>query len=142
MANGDITFFNSAKAKIGDGSIDWDTHSFKVALINGSVNIDTNDAWDDLSGSETSNGSGYTTGGVAITPSAPTVDTTNDWAEFDATDAAWTNLGARTITHGILYKDSGTPSTSWLVCYIELTTQPNGGNYTIAWHADGVFKVV
>lgn len=140
MAQGDITFFNSAKGKLGDGSIDWDTHTIKCALINGTPNIDTHDFWNDLSASEVSL-TNYTAGGATMTCSAPTIDTTNDWAEYDANDVTWTALGSGTVSHAIIYRDTGDGATSPLIAHVELTTQPNGGNYTIAWHADGVFKL-
>lgn len=142
MANGDVTLFNQAKKNIGNGTIDWDTGTTKVMLVNttiGATEIDNWDFKDDVTGEVSL--TNYTAGGVAITPSAPTVDTTNNWAEYDATDAAWTNLQAGTVSHGVVYKDTGTAGTSALICFVELTTQPNGGNYTIAWHADGVFKL-
>lgn len=143
MAQGDMVMYNGIKGKLGDGSVDWDTNTIKVALLTGyTPNKDTHVAWSDISASEIT-AANYTAGGVAITPSTPTIDTTNDWAEYDATDAAWTSLGAPSgaINYAIVYKDSGVAASSWLISYIEITTQSNGGNYTIAWHADGVFKV-
>lgn len=143
MANGDVTLFNMAKKNIGNGNLDWDTtNTIRVMLVNTTIDETARDTWEfksDVTGEVSL--TNYTARGVAITPSAPTLDTTNNWAEYDATDASWTNLQAGTVTHGIIYEDTGVDGTSYLYGYVELTTQPNGGNYTIAWHADGVFKI-
>jgi hypothetical protein len=146
FAEGDITFYNSAKQKLGDGSIDWDTDTINCMLIATSAahtpDIDTHEDYADVSADEAAN-TNYVAKGDVLTPSAPTKDTVNDWAEYDSTDASWTALGNGDVSHAIVFKDSGTPATSWLICYVELgTTQPNGGDYTISWHADGVFKIV
>lgn len=141
MAEGDITIYNVAKAKLGDGTIDWDTDTIKCALVNGyTPNIDTHEDWADVSANEVSLAN-YTAGGATMTCSAPTVDTGNDWAEYDAADVTWNSLGAGSVSHAIIYEDTGVAGTSTLIAYVELATNPNGGDYTISWHADGVFKV-
>ena len=143
MAHGDFTFTNSAKAKIGSGDIRWGVDSFRVSLHAGALpNKDIAVAWSDVSGTEVSM-AGYTAGGTTPTPSAPTVDTANDWAEYDSTDPAWAALGPGTVTHAWLRKYDAVAAQSWLVGYIEITTnQPNGGPWSLGVHADGMFKVV
>lgn len=141
MANGDVTLFTQAKKNLGNGSLDWDTtNTLKVMLVNTGIGATQRDTWEDKAdvAGEVSL-TNYTARGVAITPSAPSVTGTE--AFYDATDAAWTNLGAGTVSHGIIYEDTGVDATSLLYAYVELTTQPNGGNYTIAWNASGVFKI-
>lgn len=143
MANGDVTIFSNAKKNLGNGNMDWDTtNTLKVALYSGTITTTHRDTWStraDIASITEVSLTNYTTRGVAITPSAPTVTGTE--AFYDATDAAWTNLGSGTVNWGIIYEDSGSDATSYLYAYVELTTQPNGGNYTIAWNSSGVFKL-
>jgi hypothetical protein len=69
-------------------------------------------------------------------------DNTNDRAAFDAADVTWTALGPlspATPSHAIVKNDTPTSPLDPLVCYVELgTTATNGGDYTIAWHANGI----
>ena len=141
MAEGDVTFLNSYKKHIGDGTMDWDADTIKVALLNGwTPDIDTDEFWSDISANEIS-ATNYTAGGQALTGAAITVDTTNDWAKYDANDPSWTSLGAATVTRAAFYKDTGTPSTSPLICAVEIATNPNGGNYSLVLGANGLFTV-
>ncbi len=146
MAQGDIVFYNSAKKKILDNDIDFAADTIKVTLHTGyTPNIDTHDFRDDVSATEYSTASGYTAGGVTLGSKTVTVDTSNDQADVDAADASWTGLGPlspATPSHAIIWKDTGTPSTSPLIAYIVLgTTATNGSNYAIAWNAGGIFTL-
>jgi len=141
MAEGDITFYNSYKVDVVAGTIDWDADTIKCALLTGHTpNIDTHDFWDDVSGDEES-GTGYTAGGETLTSKTNTEDTTNDQADVDAADVTWSGLDVGTPSHAVIYKDTGTPSTSPLICYVEISTASNGGDYTISWNAGGIFTL-
>jgi len=140
MAEGDITFYNNAKVFLQDGTIDLDTDTIKVALVTGySQDIDAHDFWDDVSGSEIS-ATNYSAGGATLANSDVTVDTGNDRAVWDADNVTWSSLGAPSgsISHAIGYKDTGTPSTSPLIFAMEIATDSNGGDYTIAWNGTGI----
>ena len=143
MAHGDFTFTNSAKAKLGNGDIRWGTDPIRVSLHTGSLpNKDTAVAWSDVSATEASM-TGYTAGGMTPTASAPTVDTTNDWAAYDATDPTWAALGPGAVTHAWVRKYDAVAAQSWLIGWWEITTnQPNGGAWTLQVNAVGVFKAV
>ena len=60
MAAGAWTLFHGAKEKLCDGTIDLDTHSFKVALLTSAwtPNLATNAVWADISANEVANGDG------------------------------------------------------------------------------------
>jgi alpha-glucosidase (family GH31 glycosyl hydrolase) len=69
---------------------------------------------------------------------------------FDANDMLFLNIAAGAygdVEALVLYKDSGTETTSPLIAYIDTATglpfTPNGGNITIAWDngANRIFKV-
>lgn len=146
MAEGDIIFYNSAKKKILDNDIDFAADTIKCTLHTGyTPNIDTHDNWDDVSATEYSTGAGYTAGGVTLGSKTVTVDTTNDQTDVDAADPSWTGLGPLspdTPSHAIFWKDTGTPSTSPLLCYMVLGTTPtNGSNYALQLNAGGLFTL-
>jgi hypothetical protein len=138
MAN---VVYNTAKAKLMDGSIDLDTDTIRCALVTSaySVDIDTHSAWSQISANEIAPSAGYTAEGFAITAKSVAVDTTNDRAYFDGSDAAWTSIGSAYAKAAVLVKDSGTAATSWLIAYIDTATGAtfpvtlSGGDYTIQW---------
>jgi hypothetical protein len=134
--------FNSFKRDIMNGSIDLDTDTVKVALVTSSYtpNQDTHDNFDDVT-NEVS-GTGYTAGGSALANKAVTADNTDNEGVFDADDVTW---GSSTITArgAVVYKDTGTASTSKLVCYIDFAADKvsSAGNFTIAWNAEGILNL-
>lgn len=146
MAEGDIVFYNSFKKKLVDNDVDFAADTIKVTLHTSyTPNIDTHDFWDDVSSTEYGTASGYTAGGVTLGSKTVTVDTSNDQADVDAADPSWSSLGPlspNTPSHAIIWKDTGTPGTSPLICYMELgTTATNGSDYALALNAGGLFTV-
>ena len=64
---------------------------------------------------------------------------------FDADDVTWTAVTAGSTSEGVvIYKDTGTPSTSPLLAYIDVITgfplATNGGNITVQWD-NGAFRI-
>ncbi len=141
MAEGDITFYNNFKEALINNDIDFAADTIKCALVTGyTPDIDAHDNWDDVSSTEES-GTGYTAGGETLASKTVTQDNTNNQADVDAADVTWTGLDVGTPSHAILYKDTGTASTSTLMCYMEISTASNGGDYTISWNAGGIFTL-
>ncbi len=141
MAN---QMYNTAKAYLMNGNIDLDTDTIRCALVTTaySVDIDAHSAWSQASANEIAC-TGYTAEGYAITAKAVGVDTGNDRAYFDGSNAAWTSIGSATAGSAIVFKDSGAATTSWLICEIDTATGAtfpvtlSGGDYTITWAATG-----
>lgn len=138
MAEGDVTFYNNAKALILDGTIDLDDDTFNMILVSGHTpDIDAHHVLTDVSGDEYGTGSGYTSGGEVITNPAVATDDANDRATWDFDDVTWSSLGPLspdTPSHAIIYDD--TEASDSLICYIELgVTATNGGDFTIAPNA-------
>jgi len=142
MAEGDITFYNNYKEALMNGAApDLDTDTIKVALVTAHTpDIDAHDFFDDVSGDEVS-GTGYTAGGEALGSKSVTQDNVDDEGVFDAADVTWTGLDVGTPSHAIIYEDTGTPGTSTLIAYMEISTASNGGNYTIQWAAEGIINI-
>lgn len=141
MAN---AFYNPAKKKLMQGSFILDSDTIKVMILSSAYtpNIDTDTFKSDISANEVS-GAGYTAGGTALASKTITVDTTNDLAFFDAADVS---LPGVTIVNGrylVVYKDTGTPSTSPLLLYDDLggNKNPTGDTFLITWDANGICKL-
>ncbi len=134
--------YNSFKAKIMDGSIDLDTDTIKVALVTSAYtpNQDTHDFFDDVTNEVV--GTGYTAGGATLASKAVTVDTTDNEGVFDANDVEWTT-STITARGAVLYKSTGTASTSALIAYIDFVTDKvsTAGSFTIAWNAEGILNL-
>lgn len=83
--------------------------------------------------------------GVVGTPGTLTTKTVTNGV-FDADDLVFTGVTGASVEAYIIYKDTGTASTSPLIAYFDtaaagLPFTPNGGNLTIAWNASGIFAL-
>lgn len=138
MAEGDITFTNHFKEQLLLKAIDMDSDTFKVVLLNGySITPDGNLGYADLTGEISA--SGYTAGGATLGSLAVAQDDANNRASWDAADVTWTSLATATITAAAIYDDTvTTPVADPIVCFIEIATNSNGGNYTLQWNANGI----
>lgn len=143
MAEGDITVYNNAKEQLLLKLWDMDTDTFKVALL-GSGYTPSVDGAAPLYGDATIttneiSTTNYVAGGKALTGLTVTQDDGNNRAKWDAADVTWTSLGTTTIGWAVIYDDTITTPAKPLVCYMEITTNSNGNNYTISWNANGIF---
>jgi len=137
------TLFNVFKQKQFNGNaVDLDTDTIKVALFTDAVAPTiTWDFYDDVSGAMTEcSGTGYTAGGATIADITPTGTTT---ITFDATDIAWTSATITDARYAVIYKSTGTASTSKLMGWIDFGENKSvtAGTFTIQWHASGVWVI-
>lgn len=139
MAN---VVYNSAKGDLMDGTIDLDTDTIKVALVTSTYTPDIDTDLDFADITNEVSGTGYTAGGATLGTKTVTVDTTNNRAEFDAADTVWTTA-TLTARGAVVYKDTGTPATSPLICYIDFTTDKSSasGDFTISYNAEGILQL-
>lgn len=118
-----------------DMTIDFLDDTIKVALVDtGTTTYNAaHDFYNDVSsgvvGTPGTLGTKSTTGGV-----------------FDAADTTLTAVSGATVEALLLYKDTGTPTTSPVIFWIDtsvtgLPLTPNGGDVTIQWHASGIFSI-
>ncbi len=61
---------------------------------------------------------------------------------LDFSNAVFTALDAGTPSHGIIYLDEVSDATSPLLCYVELGTASNGGDYTVQVGANGMIFII
>lgn len=148
MAAGKWKLYHAAKEYIGDGTIDLDTHSFKMALFTSASNANTltNSTLAQLT-NEHANGNGYTTGGEDL--ANVTWGQTGGTATFDADDVVWTASGGSiTARYAVIYR-TGTVNTvaDALLAVCLLDTAPadveatDGNTLTVEIHAGGIFTL-
>ncbi|KAA3643434.1 MAG: hypothetical protein DWQ07_23255 [Chloroflexi bacterium] len=133
--------YNVCKKSFLDGAIDLNNDTINVALVSSAYAPDKDGdlAYDDLT-NEVAQSGGYLTGGKALSNTGVTQDNVNNRASFDGDDVTWetATINARAA---VLYKDTGTPSSSTLIAYIDFGQdyQSTGGDFTIQWSSDGIF---
>ena len=135
-----FTLFNSFAGKVGDGTIDLDTHTFKVALTN-SAPVATNTVLANIT--QISAGNGYTTGGVTLTGVAWTEPSAGTW-RFDSNDFSFTASGGTMATFRYIVIYSDTAASDDLVGYYDHGTAvslPDGSSYSFTVAADGHFEI-
>ena len=139
MAN---VIYNSFKAKIMDGSVDLDTDTIKVALVTSSYtpDQDAHDFFDDVTNEVV--GTGYSAGGASLANKSVTQDNTDNEGVFDADDVTWSS-STITARGAVVYKSTGTPSTSALIAYLDFSTDQisSNGNFVIQWAAEGILNL-
>lgn len=131
--------YNSFKRDVANGSIDLDTDTIKCALVTSTYaqNIDTHTKFSDIT-NEVS-GTGYSAGGATLTTPTVTADNTNDRGVFDADDVTWAT-STITARGAVIYKSTGTGSTSPLIAYIDFGADKvsTAGSFVIQWNASGI----
>lgn len=114
MATDTFNFFNSFSEYIGDGTIDMDNDTFKLALTN-SAPVATNTQLSNIT--QIAGANGYTTGGTALTTATWTRSTNT--ATFASDDVVFTASGGAiaTFRYAVLY--SVTAANDELVGWID-----------------------
>lgn len=126
----------------GTSVVDWDTDTIKVALLTAySENQDTHDFFNDASGAEIT-GTGYTAGGASLGSKTATYDTASDQTRLDAADTTWTT-STLSSTECVVYKDTGTGSTSPLIGFVDFggTVSTTAGTFQITWDSTGIIVI-
>lgn len=124
-------------------SLNFTTDTIKVGLVTSAYtpNQDTDQFWSTPQASEVS-GTGYTAGGITLTSPTIIYDTSTNEVRFDAADIAWTS-SSFTGRYAIIYKSTGTASTSPLLAYVNFGADQtvSSGTFTISWDATGILQV-
>jgi hypothetical protein len=121
-----------------EGAIDWDTDDIRVILVDTgayTVNLATHDNLDDVP-----------VGARIATSGAFSGKTVTDGVA-DANDVTLSSVSGVQSEALVIYKHTGTESTSRLIAYIDTATglpiTPNGADITIQWDngANKIFKL-
>jgi len=133
MAN---ALYGKGREKFLSGDIAWDTDNIKASLVDTgtyTVAIDTHEFYSDLSG--------------VVADSGNLASKTVALGVADAADVTFSSVTGSSAEALVIWKDTGTASTSPLIAYIDTATNlpvtPNGGDITVAWDsgANKIFKL-
>lgn len=126
----------------GSGPINWTSDTIKIALATSSYtpDQDAHDFFDDVTNEVV--GTGYTAGGATLTTPTKTYTGGTNVVKLDADDATWATATI-TARYAIIYKSTGTGSTSPLMGYIDFGGDviSTAGNFTIVFDSAGIFTV-
>ena len=131
--------YNTFPLYLGDGTIDLDSNTLKVALL---TNVYTPDAshsvYGDLSGEVS--GTGYTTGGETLT----TVTWTESagTATLSAANPSWTSA-AFTARYAVVYDDTPVSPAKPLICLFDFTTDQtvSNGIFSLQFNTSGILTI-
>lgn len=134
--------YGKAFLSFTNGEIDLDTNTIKVALTTSSYtpDQDAHDYFNDVTNEVT--GTGYTAGGATLANKTVTYTSGTNVFKFDADDTTWA-ISTITARRAVIYKDTGTASTSPLIAYVDFGADVSTAAQTfqITWHANGIFTV-
>lgn len=139
-----ITFYNSYKKNVLDGTVDLVNDTIKMMLVTSSYtpNVDSDNFIDDVSANEVSASGTYSAGGLTLGTKTTTQDDTDDEGVFDCADPSATSATI-TARYAVFYKDTGTPGTSPLICYDDFSTDKSSssGTFTYTVPTEGLINV-
>lgn len=140
-----ITLTNALHQYLGDGTIDWDSDTIKVAMLTSAYVLNAaHSVFADVSGSEVAAGNGYTSGGVALTNKAVTL--AGAVAKYTADPATWPGL-TKTYRYLAVYAEKTVNSrVNPLIALILVDNTPadiqiTGADYSVQWNANGLFTL-
>lgn len=143
MANSIYTAFLNGILGSHATRVDLDADTIKIALVDngsadGAPDAANDDFWDDQDAGLI--GTAYTLANKTIgSVGAGVFDNTVDPAP------AFTAVSGATVESLVLFKDTGTPSTSNLIAFWDTATglplTPNGGDVNLTFNASGIIKV-
>ena len=129
--------FTNLTDHLARGAINFASDSFKFLLVAALPSEASLDAWvnrSDVTGE--ASGTGYTAGGVAVTVTVGSVDTTNNRTPITLTSLApgWTTSTISAVG-GILYKNSGSAATDKLVSVVDFggTVTSSASNFNVTF---------
>lgn len=135
MAN---ALFDKARQRFLEGNFNWNTDTIKAVLVDTgtyTVNLSAHEFLSDI-------GTGAR---ISVSGSFASKATTGGAA--DAADVTFSSVTGASIEAIVIYKDTGTDSTSPLIAFIDTATglpiTPNGGDIIVTWDngANKIFKL-
>lgn len=124
-------------------AINLATDTVKLMLLTSSYTPSAdNDVFiSDISANEVAASGTYSAGGVTLTKSSST-DDTDDEGVFDATDVSFTTATI-TARYAAIYKDTGTPATSPIICVQDFGSNQisTAGTFAITFSAEGILNL-
>lgn len=138
--------YNHAKKMMLSGMLDVTTsNSLCVMLVSGTYtpDKDAHKYTGDIGANEVSDSlSSYRKGGTYLTSNTLTQNNTLDRAVFTAANVSWSS-STITASGAVIYKSGTTPSTSYLIQYVDFgaNQSSSNGTFQITWNSDGIFNI-
>jgi hypothetical protein len=87
-------------------------------------------------------GTGYTAGGATLSGKSVTVVGATGEVVFDADDVTWSTATITNAQYAVIYKDTGTPSTSPLILLGTLAAvqSTSAQNFQVIFNLDGIMR--
>lgn len=131
--------FLSLTDSLARGNVNFATDSFKGLLVSALPDETALDTWEDRADvTGEISGTGYTAGGVALTLTVGSVDTTNNRIPITITDLApgWTSATLSAVGL-IIYKTTGVAANDKLVSVVDFggTVSCTAGNFSVDFTA-------
>jgi hypothetical protein len=144
MAAGAWTFYNAAKKHLMDGTIDLDTHSFRMLLFTSASNAATL-TLSTLAAvtNQVAEQFGYSSSGKALAGVTWAVGASASEYRFDCTATVWTAAGGS--ISAIKYAVIVDTNTGLLLCHSQLSASQfsvtSGNTLTVTPSANGIFEL-
>ena len=149
MAQGDVTWFNAAKLKLGLKKIELETDVLKLGLVTSSVTPTASTAdpcWGaggttNLSSYEVTPGGNYSAGGPTVANNTYTEAAGTATLDADNTSIAQNASNPTNARWGILYSDTATNKDA--LAFIDLggVTDLSSGGFSVTWNAVGIMSL-
>lgn len=143
MAN--LIYNNFKYRQLGDTGvtpINLKTDTIKLMLLTSSYtpDQDAHDFLDDVSANEVAASGSYSAGGVTLSVTT-SQDNTDNEGVFDASDVTITGATI-TARYAVIYKSTGTASTSPLICLIDFGSNASStaGTFSITFNSEGIIN--
>lgn len=127
-----------------DKGVAWASDTIKVALLDATYSPSLGDEWfSEVSAKEVS-GTGYSSGGSTLTGKTATRDEDAGKITFSASFMTFSTVTLSNVGYAVVYKSTGTASTSPLIKVVDLRSGGAGRNVTsddvnVQWAATGIF---
>jgi len=134
--------YNTFKSSVLKGAIDFETDDISVVLVTSAYTPDVVNHvyYSDINNEVT--GSGYTAGGETLQNGTVVTDNTDDEAVYDADNVTWSS-STLTARGAIIFKDTGSASTSLLIGYFDFGADKtsSNSNFTLRWNEEGILNL-
>lgn len=136
------TVYGLAQKHFANADINWGSDTIKVALLTSTYTPaqDTHEFYSDLTNELSASGN-YSTGGASLTGTAKSYDASTNNEKLTADNLTFSALTpSSAFRYAVVYKSTGTGTTSPLIAYINFGADqnPGGSDFAIAWAATGV----
>lgn len=149
MAQGDVTWFNAAKLKLGLKKLELETDTLKLGLITSSITptaATADPCWGaggttNLSSYEVTPGGNYSAGGPTVANNTFTESGGAVTLDADNTSVAQASGNPTNARWGVLYSDTATNKDA--LAFIDLggVTDLSAGGFSVTWNDSGIMSL-